>query len=486
MRASAVERGRDKRARLRLTQRPALREDARIAAALDRGAHALDGGERRECRTRSAISRALPQHAQRDGKIERNEDLATSYARDPGITRMPSCGRAGFGGACASSSAPSIARFPTRTMRSRGVPQSLELLGVGSSTAKARSNSLRYARRENLYVAAFPFKRRVQPRRVEQVAADVLHQRRRAPAAPSSFPPKRELHVRSSDRRHRACGNSVAHHLRLEAARIIVGHEKDVRLGIGRALRRALAAAGASQPATSPGPLAVTAICIEDARDRIGRARPATCGASAIRPPCCSDDRALGQLVFAILIALDVNVGTNTIEQALRAFASSKPTTASTLRSASRTCRARPRTERSDAPIAFEARAPIRRRLRPTMSASPCARAQARYSTCPACSTSKQPLVKTTRAIRSARSSSRHATASATSKQLAEESSSSDCAVIHQREDLLRRRRRGTELLDDRARGEVRQLHRLFDRRAGRQAPARAPRSTVSPAPLTS
>ena len=45
---------------------------------------------------------------------------------------------------------------------------------------------------------------------------------------------------------------------------------------------------------------------------------PATCGASAMRPPCCEDDRAFRQVVFAILIALHVNVGTNPIEQDFR------------------------------------------------------------------------------------------------------------------------------------------------------------------------
>src|ERR1700729_2592842 len=74
---------------------------------------------------------------------------------------------------------------------------------------------------------------------------------------------------------------------------------------------------GRTQPATSPGPLAVSAIRIDDARDRIGRAAPGYVRCESDSPAVCKHDGALGQLVLAILIALHVNVGADALEQYL-------------------------------------------------------------------------------------------------------------------------------------------------------------------------
>ena len=145
---------------------------------------------------------------------------------------------------------------------------------------------------------------------------------------------------------------------------------------------RALASSGRSQPATSPGPLAVSAIRIEDARDEIGRAR--ACDVRRERNPAAvrQHDGSLGKLVFAILIALDVNVGANSIEQHLgRALAET--------RRPRRRCAARAKPAARCGKGTIGLASPLMRRtdsssFNPTISASPCARAHAKYSTWPA------------------------------------------------------------------------------------------------------
>ena len=132
---------------------------------------------------------------------------------------------------------------------------------------------------------------------------------------------------------------------------------------------------------------------------------PCTCGASAIAAAVRFDDVAFGQLLDAVLRALHVHVGLERGEQLdrRRSRRSRRPRRRCAVR-ASTAARPANGTNGRCGPLSARTEASP---LSPTISASPCARAHARYCVWPACTTSKQPLVNTTTLPR-ARSASRH------------------------------------------------------------------------------
>ncbi len=203
----AAERRRDTSRPSSSTSRPRAPKMRGWPPRLDRRAHLLARRERRECE-RDRQFRALAQHPQRRGEVERNQVLDFVRAR-AGHDQDAVVRRAGLRRQrCASKSAPSIARLPTRSMRSRGVPHPSSCSTLRASTAKARSKSLRYAAARELIRCGAAFQPRVQPRRVQAGRRRRTARRRRSTGAPSSRPPERKFQVRSSDRRRGPAGNA--------------------------------------------------------------------------------------------------------------------------------------------------------------------------------------------------------------------------------------------------------------------------------------